>query len=713
MPVMKKNIKKLMNISVSLILTLLFAVSCGDETVLLSVPDNTASEAGDTEIVPADASDASASGYLSSDGIITEEFPDDGKKYVYYTVNSDEAGRVRGAGIRELTNSPTRVEAIPNLGYKFVKWSDGVTDSVRMDKLEDNDSNLTLTAIFDYDILEMPVVLINTETGHDVRSKTDYIMADFSIIGADPKYEISETIQIRGRGNNTWGYEKKSYKMKFPKKVNLFDLGTGADKVWVLLANMCDQSLQRNHVALDLARSFDGVAFSPASMSVDVYLNGEYRGVYLLAEEIRDSKARVVIDTKEYETEVDIGYLVELSSYSDKDKFYLNNRQYMIHSDLSSNESVKRKQMQFISDYMAECYEALKRGDRDEIEKMMDIDSMVDTYITEEIVKNLDTGWDSYYLYKEKGGKLYLGPLWDFDLSLGNANEGEETYYGIFTAVRKGSGGGNPWYYRPMELEWFRELVVERWDEVKESIIDKIPQSILDEGSSKYKAYARNFVRWPIFGTTQNRETEAIRNLKNYKEHYEYLAEWVRQRIEWLDEFYHQDGFTTMVLDETAPRETNGFADDATEKLYKSLENLTKKGKVKNITGTLEGFDNEHVENAFDGSANSKYCWSCYGECEIQFETTAEITPEYYAFMTANDTSSYSSRNPQKWKIYGSNDKSSWELLAEENDGRSKLLAADFTWHVFKLDKTGSYKYFKIWFENDDIIQFSEIQLMK
>ena len=562
----KRNLIKQLSLILCSAVMIPVLLSCAEQVTEFPVPSPDAVDTAQQ----ADAEASSpASKYLSSDGIIEEQFPDDGKKYVYYTVNNKAAGKVRGAGIRELTSSPSRVEAIPNLGYKFVGWSDGKTEETRMDYLEDNDGNLVVTAIFDYDKLEMPIITIDTETGKDVKSKTEYIQADFSIIGApDKMYEFSETIQIRGRGNNTWGYEKKSYKMKFPKKVNLFGLGTGADKVWVLLANVCDQSLQRNHVALDLARSFSGVAFSPASMSVDVYLNGEYRGVYLLAEEIRDSKARVVIDTKGFETETDIGYLVELSSYSDKDKFYLNNRQYMIHSDLSSDSSVKKAQMQFISDYMAECYEALKRGNRSEIEKLMDIDSMVDTYITEEIVKNLDTGWDSYYLYKEKGGKLFLGPLWDFDLSLGNANEGEETYYGIFTAVRKGSGGGNPWYYRPMEIEWFRKLVVERWDEVKESIIDKIPQSILDEGSSKYKAYARNFVRWQIFGTTQNRETEAIRNLRTYKEHYEYLAEWVRQRIEWLDEFYHQDDFLTMDLEGGGAKASSGFADDKTKKLF-------------------------------------------------------------------------------------------------------------------------------------------------
>ncbi|MBQ3638299.1 MAG: CotH kinase family protein, partial [Clostridia bacterium] len=476
------------------------------------------------------------------------DFPNDGKIYVEYAVNYAKAGTVKNGGRREASAGGKKAEAVPNFGYRFVGWSDGLTDPVRPDSDAEIAESTRLTAIFDYDALDMPIITIDTETGRDVQSKTEYIQADLKICAAAPEYELSGTVQIRGRGNNSWGYEKKSYKMKFPEKVNLFGLGTGKDKVWVLLANVCDQSLQRNHVALELARNLDGIAFSPASLSVEVYLNGEYRGVYLLAEEIRDSKARVNIDTDGFETETDIGYLVELSSYSTGPGFTVGGKQYMIHSDLSEDQKIRREQILFITDYMERCMTAIRSGSREEVEKLMDIPSMIDTYITEEVVKNLDVGWDSYYLYKEKGGKLFLGPIWDFDLSLGNANEGEETIDGLFAATRSGSGGGNPWHYRPMEQSWFRELVLDRWNEVKPKLIDTIPAAVREEGSSKLRSYERNFIRWPIFGTRQNRETEAIRRLKTYTEHYEYLADWTEQRIAWLDSTYRKSDFLTMKL---------------------------------------------------------------------------------------------------------------------------------------------------------------------
>ena len=637
-------------------------------------------------------------------------FPDDGKLYVEYAVNYGPAGKVKNGERRVLSTEGKKVEAVPNLGYKFVCWSDGSTDPVRTDTIAYLNHSARITAIFDYDVLDMPVIAIDTSTGKDVRSKTDYIDADFRICAAGAQNDLSETVLIRGRGNNTWGYEKKSYKVKFPEKVNLFGLGSGKDNVWVLLANVCDQSLQRNHVSFELARSFDGIAFSPASLSVEVYLNGEYRGVYLLAEEIRDSKARVNIDTDGYETETDIGYLVELSSYAKGDTFTVNGKSYQIHSDLSEKSSVKRDQIAFISDYLSRCAAALKKGDRAEIEELMDISSIVDTYLTEEVVKNLDTGWDSYYLYKEKGGKLCLGPLWDFDLSLGNANEGEELYYNLFTATRSGSGGGNPWYYTAMEHEWFRELVVARWDEVKADLLDTIPAAVREEGSSKLRSYERNFIRWPIFGTTQNRETEAIRKLKTYTAHYEYLASWAEQRIAWLDETYHRADFTTMRL--SAGSDDSGFADKQTEKLFKSLTDLTEKVGVKKVTTTVDGFGGEGVENLFDGEPGTKYCWPCYGDTEINIELNEAVTPQYYALMTANDTKSHASRNPEKWTIWGSSDGKNWTVMAEVKNGRKLMKTANYVWSVFSFDSTDSCKYYKMKVTNDDIVQFGELALL-
>lgn len=467
------------------------------------------------------------------------------KGKVVYSVNDANAGYVRGTTVQDAGGETRSVKAIANVGYKFVKWSDGVTEPKRAGDSAEG----VYTAIFDYDVLDMPIVVMHTRNGKPITSKTEYTDATISILGCEQQYELQDVaMELRGRGNYSWEeYEKKSYKLKLAEKENLFDLGNGKERIWVLLANHGDQSLLRNHVALEYSRYFQGIAWGPASTSVEVYLNGEYVGVYLLAEEIKVSGDRVAVDDSNIDA-VDTGYLLELSNYADGETIEVANRRYEIHNDLSSDRQIKRQQKQFIEDYIKDCYDALAMGDKEEFCELVDVDSFVAAYLVEETVKNLDAQWDSFYLYKDAGGKLCFGPVWDFDLSLGNADEGAEEYTDFFVATGQGSGNSRrAWFALAMRQEWFRQMVVDKWTEVYDSI-SQMPQFILDEGKLGFDSYKRNFKRWKIFGTVQNRETHYITSLETYEEHYQYLAQWLTNRIEWLNDALTNEKFVSEGL---------------------------------------------------------------------------------------------------------------------------------------------------------------------
>lgn len=489
----------------------------------------------------------SSSPYDEPDTLITDSV--DGKTRVIYALSIENSGEISGNAEQIGQSATSAVTVTPGTGYEFLRWSDGNTSPSRSGDKGTTGKTTTIYAILKPIYLDMPVLHITTESGFDVISKEYYEFGTLTIANCAEEFTMQERmIEIRGRGNNSWTYDKKSYHIQLDSKANLLGIGTEKGKHWNLLANHCDQSLLRNYTALQFAAKMSGVAYSPACTNVEVYVNGYYNGVYLLTESIRVGDGRVDI-ADDAEAGTDIGYLVQLSNYAEENVFYMDGRSYEIKSDLSTNPSLSWEQQMYIQDYMSLCYEAVAAGNREEIERLMDLDSIVDTYIVEETVKNLDVGWDSFYFYKDAGGKLALGPIWDFDLSLGNANEGCDKFTDLH-AARNTMGQSNPWFYHLMAYNWFRDLVAERFASKEvQDIIQSLPEMIRTEAEAKFDSFCRNFEEWQIFGQCMNREPRAITKLMSYKEHYEYLIQWLESRIAWLNGFIggqrYKEGYNT------------------------------------------------------------------------------------------------------------------------------------------------------------------------
>lgn len=461
---------------------------------------------------------------------------------VYYGVKNVKAGKISGTKQQYIEYGVTTTEQVwasAKVGFRFSQWSDGVKTPIRSGETFREDTEVY--ALFEEDPLELPIVNITTCTGAEVTSKEEYIDGTIALSNCDEQYAFEPMdMEIRGRGNHTWWLEKKPYRIKLSKKKNLLGQGSGPAKVWVLLADHCDQSLLRNHTALNYARKLDGLAFISSAQSVEVYFNGEYRGVYLLCEQNQVNEERVNI--AEEPESVQTGYLVQLSGYAEDPKFVLNmsngERQYEVKNDLSTDTAVFNQQMAFIEGVFQQAWDAVLAGDQEQIESLIDIPSVVDSYLVEELFKNLDAGWDSFYFHYDAtvaGEKLHFGPIWDFDLTGGNVNE--ETNCDKYEGLHAGTMESNAWFAELLKYSWFRNLVAQRWDELKAET-DKIPETIRTTAQAGYTAYCRNFLKWPIFGERLNREPAAIRALDTYKKHYEYYANWMANRIQWLDTYY-------------------------------------------------------------------------------------------------------------------------------------------------------------------------------
>ncbi|HEX9062710.1 MAG TPA: CotH kinase family protein [Clostridia bacterium] len=402
----------------------------------------------------------------------------------------------------------------------------------------------------EYNQFEMPIISINTDSKTEISSNEAYTDAKISIINDQGSYEMTnQSMSIKLRGNSSKYADKKSYKMKFGEKQNLLNVGDGKGKPWCLIANYYDGSLLRNLTAYHFADLLTGISYSPNCRSIELYVNGEYQGVYLLCEDVNVNKNRVAIAEQPNEVEKN-GYLVEMSRYAEENRFEVDTATYEIKSDLSQTESIKNQQINYISNYIKESYNALKNGNQADVEKYINLDSLVDIYIGNEIVKNVDAGWSSFYMYKDVNGKLCFGPMWDFDLSMGNANcvKGFDSWAGFNPYnILNVNANSNPWFCHALSNKWFRELVKQRWNKLQAEI-NNIPNSVIKEAESNYKSYCRNFDKWNVLGRQVYIEPKEISALTTFKEHYTYLSNWLANRVKWLTEYYNSENFINGIF---------------------------------------------------------------------------------------------------------------------------------------------------------------------
>ncbi len=402
-----------------------------------------------------------------------------------------------------------------------------------------------------YTITTMPVVVIYTGSKAISGSK-DYTEGWMSLYTRDGSYDVEKLpAGFRLRGNASRSMDKKSYRIKLEEKQNLLGLADGKEKVWTLLANHCDQSLLRNYAAFTLQRGFRAIPWGPNAMNVELYVNGIYKGVYLLAEQIKVSKDRVGISDADIDA-VDTGYLVQFSAYAEENVFWIGESMYEVKSDLSEDPDIYEEQMAFIQEYIVKCREALEAGDEEEAERLIDIDSLVAAYLIEEIARNMDSQWDSFFMQKDAGGKLVFGPLWDFDLAFGNDVRAEssqlDSYKYLFVAQGLGSVNGSEEtvFELAMENAWFRQRVKDTWNAEYERI-SKLADIVEEAARTGNDAFNRNFTKWRIFGQRINQEPGEIMQLKSFDAHAEYLVKWIRNRVEWLNKEFNKTDFISLM----------------------------------------------------------------------------------------------------------------------------------------------------------------------
>lgn len=398
---------------------------------------------------------------------------------------------------------------------------------------------LSICCYAQYDQLtNIPTVYIETLGGQSINSKTEYIYANMIYVaGADTiRYD---SMQIRGRGNSTWGLAKKPYRIKFKESTKFLGKGYAKNKSWTLLANHGDKSLLRNAVTSRMGE-FLGMPFNPAAHFVDLVLNGTYLGNYQVSDQVNVDNKRVEIFEQDYiasdTSNITGGYLLEIDGFATSEPVYFRtNRNLLVTVKSPDEDCINKAQTDYIRNYL-NSFESLLFGINfaDSVSgyrPMLDSATVIPWYIATELSANVDGFW-STYIYKDKDNpKIYFGPLWDYDIAYNNCNRaGDVTYASM---IDKGFGGDltKVWAKQLIKDPWFNKAVNDAWKrKMDEGIESHLCHYIDSMAQLIYESQERNYSRYSI----QSRVYNEIYLYSTYSEYISQLKEFIEEHAAFL-----------------------------------------------------------------------------------------------------------------------------------------------------------------------------------
>ena len=441
--------------------------------------------------------------------------------------------------------------------------------------------------------INLPIVNVNT-SGVGIVDKVTNVPGTIAITSPDGQTsylpnsgDSDNTATFHVHGNSTALMPKLAYHVKLNTSLDLlgamgmvcpYVTSSGKpicdkSKSYILLANYADKTLLRDWAASTLANAIpigNGyldsppgsptpsgtkalMPWAPHSLFIELYLNGVYEGNYQLSEEIKIDSHKVNItelaDTDTSPTQVTGGYLMEIDAGQTEDYFFVTPRTIdigLIDPDFAPDPQIP-EQNSFITNYMIAAETALFAANfTDPTEgwrAYFDEASAVNFYIVNDVMGNVDGGAfvSSDYLYKDRNNPLiYMGPVWDFDISSGNVN-----YQSIVSPTA-------PWMQiTPWYAQWFRDPgfqadVAKQFNALKQNgVFTAWLASINQQAASLEQSQANNFGRWPMQGIEVWPNSEAA---GSYDGEVSFFTNWLEMRIAYLDSLFNNKVQTTTAL---------------------------------------------------------------------------------------------------------------------------------------------------------------------
>jgi len=430
--------------------------------------------------------------------------------------------------------------------------------------------SFTLLAMFAMVILIPTTAYANTRDFPSLHIEADgvpfvdrnlWIDSTFTFTGTDG-FE-NETGRIRGRGQSSWSRfpDKRPLRIRFDNRQSL--LGSEHTyRRWVLIAAQSDRSLMRDYFAYHLGGQLDGMDWTPLAQHIHLYVNGEYMGVYLLVDErtVHDGRVEITGDPNptisEYFLEIDWRFYRDSRSQQEGVNFFRinthpdgivgrsNNSTEFVRDFLYEvrypEDDLTPEHLEYARVFIDSVSRAIRAQDFERISALVDIPSMVDFYIVQELMKNVDVGFSSVFMTIQGQGntrRLHMGPLWDFDVAAGNTSwQRNQTPYGLYV------GGQFYWFRHLMRVPEFRDAVEARWNDVA---FEAIQQSInhIDTYARRYQsAFERNFERHEIMGVLGMwPNPDHVAEIDTFLGQVDFLTDYLTRRANYLNEQFGND----------------------------------------------------------------------------------------------------------------------------------------------------------------------------
>ncbi len=409
----------------------------------------------------------------------------------------------------------------------------------------------------------IPVIVLRNESGNAVsmsKQFSDFAMGIYEpelngIVSLTNPPAITIKVGLHVRGMVSRLFPKLSYRLKLPRRDGAGDeralLGMPAHEDWVLHGPWLDKSLIRNAFSYDLARAMGVMAMRTRPCELFLSTSGravteaDYLGVYQLTEHIERGSDRVkvkkLLPDSNTEPEVTGGYLLAwevgpgnyLPSWKPAHHQASLQLLYPKHPSDPQTAWIDRAFKRFDAALKTENFRDPEAGYAAHVE----IDDWVNYFVFQELIFNLDAWVRSFYLCKERGGKIRPGAVWDHDLALGNQFPQGTTFTNWWYIPRNPPNG---WITRMMGDPAFREKVVERWARLRPGVLsDAQLDARVDSIAAPLLAGAadRNFDRWKVLNVERPfHEGYVTFATKTYPEQLDALKKFLHERAAWIDD---------------------------------------------------------------------------------------------------------------------------------------------------------------------------------